>query len=766
MNIATPKFGVGASALRKEDVSLVTGRGQYTDDIRKEGVLHSYVLRSPYAAARFTIGSTEEAAKAKGVHLVLTAADVKHIGPVKCQGRATQPDGTRHDVRETPVLCEEEVRFVGDAIAFVVADSVAEARDAAELIEVDWDMGEAVADTAAALQDGAPLVWPELGTNRVYTYKVGDVSATKEAFAKAAHVTEITFTNNRLISNYMETRAAVGEWDPQAERFTLTVGSQGVHGMRDTIAADNFRIPAEKVRVVTRDVGGGFGTKAFNYREYPLVLEAAKRLGKPVKWVGDRSEHFLVDSHGRDNLVTAAAALDEGGRILGLRIDLKANLGAYLSQFGPMIPIIGVSMTTGVYDLQAIDVTVTGVYTNTVPVDAYRGAGRPEAAFLVERLVDTCAREMGLPVEEVRRKNFIKPEAFPYKTATGRKYDVGEFDGHMTQAMERAGWAGFATRAEEAKARGRIRGIGMATYIEACAFAGSEAAKLQLNEDGTITLFIGTQTNGQGHSTAYSQFVAEKIGIDFDKIIVHQGDTDELPTGGGTGGSRSIPLGGVSVARASETLAEKMRRIAADELEASAGDIELVDGEARIVGTDRKITYGDLAKAAKSADDVRADADIKQDECTYPNGTHICELEIDPETGDTQIVAYTIVDDFGVTVNPLLLVGQVHGGAVQGIGQALTEGAVYGDDGQLMTASFMDYAVPRADTVPSFHFETRNVPSTTNALGIKGAGEAATIGSTPATMNAVIDALDRAYGIRQLEMPATPDRIWKAIHAA
>lgn len=765
MNIATPKFGVGASALRKEDVSLITGRGQYTDDIRKDGVLHGYVLRSPYAAARFTIGSTEAAKAAKGVHLVLTAADVKHIGPVKCQGLATQPDGKKHEARETPVLCDGAVRFVGDAVAFIVADSVAEARDAAELIEVDWDMADAVADTAAALGEGAPLVWPELGTNRVYTYKVGDAAKTAEAFSKADHVTEIAFTNNRLISNYMETRAAVGEWDAANERFTLTVGSQGVHGMRDTIAADNFGVPADKVRVVTRDVGGGFGTKAFNYREYPLVLESAKRLGKPVKWVGDRSEHFLVDSHGRDNLVTASAALDKEGRILGLKIDLKANMGAYLSQFGPMIPVIGVSMTTGVYDVQAIDVTVTGVYTNTVPVDAYRGAGRPEAAFLIERLVDTIARDLEISVEDVRRKNFIGPDAFPYTTATGRKYDVGEFDGHMTQAMERAGWADFGKRAEEAKKRGKIRGIGMATYIEACAFAGSEAAKLQLNDDGTITLFIGTQTNGQGHSTAYSQFVAEKIGIDFDKIVVHQGDTDELPTGGGTGGSRSIPLGGVSIARASETLADKMRKLAADELEASAGDIELVDGEARIVGTDRKITYGDLAKAAKSPEDVRADADVKQDECTYPNGTHICELEIDPETGDTRIVAYTIVDDFGVTVNPLLLVGQVHGGAVQGIGQALTEGAVYGEDGQLMTASFMDYAVPRADTVPSFHFETRNVPSTTNALGIKGAGEAATIGSTPATMNAVIDALDRAYGIRHLEMPATPDRVWKAIHA-
>ena len=661
------------------------------------------------------------------------------------------------------MLCDGLVHFVGDAIAFVVADTAAEARDAAELIEVEWEMGEAVADTAAALEDGAPLVWPELGSNKAFTHKIGDAAATKEAFAKAAHVSEIAFTNNRLISNYMEPRAAIGEWD--GTRFVLTTGSQGVHGLRDTIARDNFRIDPDKVRVVTKDVGGGFGTKTFNYREYPLLLEAAKRLGHPVRWVCDRSEHFLVDSHGRDNLVHARMAMDADGRFLAFEVDLKANLGAYLSQFGPYIPVIGVSMTTGVYDIRNIDVTVTGVYTNTTPVDAYRGAGRPEAAYLIERLVDRCARDLGIPVEEIRARNFIKPEDFPYRTATGRLYDVGEFEGHMRQAMERAGWSGFEARAEEAKARGKIRGIGMATYIEACAFPGSEAAKMQLGEDGTITLFIGTQTNGQGHATAYSQFIADKIGIDPDRIVVRQGDTDELPTGGGTGGSRSIPLGGVSVSRASETLADKMRKIAADELEAAPGDIELVDGEARIVGTDRRMSYADLAAAAKSEGDLKAEADIKQDECTYPNGTHVCEVEIDPETGETGIVSYTIVDDFGVTVNPVLLMGQIHGGAVQGIGQALTEGAVYDDDGQLVTASFMDYAVPRADTVPSFSFETRNVPSTTNALGIKGAGEAATIGSTPATMNAVADALHRARGISDIEMPATPLRIWNALHA-
>ncbi len=429
------------------------------------------------------------------------------------------------------------------------------------------------------------------------------------------------------------------------------------------------------------------------------------------------------------------------------------------------IPYVGATMSTGVYDIRALDVEIAGVYTNTCPVDAYRGAGRPEAAFLLEKLVDACARDLGIGPDEIRRRNFIKPEQFPYRTQTDRLYDVGEFDGHMTMAMERADWKGFGKRLAAAKAAGKIRGIGMATYIEACAFAGSEPAHVELNGDGTVTLKIGTQTNGQGHATAYAQFIAEKLNIPIDRIKTLQGDTDDLKSGGGTGGSRSIPLGGVSAARAGEALAEKIRKIAADELEASAADIELENGSARIVGTDRSITFAAIAKAAKQPDDLKGFGEFVQNEETYPNGTHICEVEIDPETGATEIVRYTIVDDFGVTVNPILLAGQVHGGVVQGIGQALTEDTVYGEDGQLLTASFMDYAMPRADTIPFFDFETRNVPSTTNAMGIKGAGEAGTIGAAPAALNAVTDALYRAYGIRHIEMPATPARIWSAIQA-
>jgi carbon-monoxide dehydrogenase large subunit len=765
MTVVTPKFGMGASVLRLEDEAFITGRGRYTDDIQPDGLLHGYVLRSPVAKASFSIGSTQAAREAPGVHLVLTGADLEHLGDLRSGAMQKQPDGTRASTRDIPILCRDRVNYVGDAVAFVVADSRALAQDAAELIEVDYDQEDAATGTAAALEEGTPLVWPEQGSNRAFVYEMGDRAKVDAAFAKADRVTRIDFVNNRLVCNYMEPRSAIAEWREDENRFTLTTGSQGVHSMQKIIAGV-FKMPTEKLRVVTPDVGGGFGPKTFVYREYPLVIEAAARLKRPVKWAGDRTEHFLTDAQGRDNAVVAEMAMDKTGRFLGMRVRITANLGAYASQYGPYIPYVGATMSTGVYDIQALDVSITGVYTNTCPVDAYRGAGRPEAAFLLEKLVDACARDLGMGVEEIRRRNFIKPEQFPYRTATGRLYDTGEFDGHMTLAMERADWKGFDKRLKRTAAAGRIRGIGMATYVEACAFQGSEPAFLRLESDGTVTLRIGTQSNGQGHATAYAQFVAEKLNLDIARIKVQQGDTDQLKSGGGTGGSRSIPLGGVSASRAGADLAEKIRRIAADELEASAGDIELVDGAARIVGTDRSMSFAAIAGAARKPEDVEGFGEFVQDECTYPNGTHICEVEIDPGTGHVDIVGYTIVDDFGATVNPILLAGQIHGGVVQGIGQALTEDTVYSEDGQLLTASFMDYAMPRADTVPSFHFETRNVPSTTNALGIKGAGEAGTIGAAPAVVNAVTDALYRAYGIRHIDMPATPTRIWNAINGA
>ena len=766
MTVMTPKFGMGASVLRLEDDAFIRGKGRYTDDVAPADALHGYVLRSPVAKGTFTIASVEAAREAPGVHLVLTGADLTHLGALKSGAMQKQPDGSRAETRDIPILCLDRVHHVGDAVAFVVADSRQQAQDAAELIEIDYDGEDAAAVTATALDEGTPLVWPELGSNRAFHYEMGDAAATDAAFAKAAHVSRAAFMNNRLVANYMEPRAAFAEWNGDEDRFVLTTGSQGVFSMRRVLCDVVFGIPHDKLRVVTHDVGGGFGTKTFVYREYALVMEAAKQLGRPVRWNSDRNEHFQVDAQGRDNYVEAEMATDADGRILGLRVHLLANMGAYIHQFAPYIPYVGASMTTGVYDIPAIAVAIDGVYTNTAPVDAYRGAGRPEAAFLLEKVMDNCARELKLEPWEIRRRNFIRPEQFPYTTPTGRKYDVGEFDGHMTQAIERAGWEAFPKRLADARSKGLIRGIGMATYVEACAFAGSEPAHVRLEDDGTVTLDIGTQSNGQGHATAYAQFVSEKLNLDIARIKVIQGDTDRLTKGGGTGGSRSIPLGGVSASRAGEDLAEKIKRIAADELEASAGDIELTDGTARIVGTDRVIDFKAIAAAAKKPDDVKGFGEFVQDEATYPNGTHICEVEIDPETGGTQVVAYTIVDDYGATVNPILLAGQVHGGVAQGIGQALVEETVYGEDGQLITASFMDYGVPRAEDMPSFDFETRNVPSTTNALGIKGAGEAGTIGATPAALNAIVDALWRAYGIGHIEMPATPRRVWEAIRAA
>ncbi|MBB4004234.1 xanthine dehydrogenase family protein molybdopterin-binding subunit [Aurantimonas endophytica] len=763
MNVMTPKFGLGASVLRKEDDAFIRGAGNYTDDETRPGLLHAVVVRSPHAHARFTIADLEAARSAPGVRLILTHEDVADLGDLPCLAPIKPADGMPFAPRNAPVLCRDVVQHVGDAVAFVVADSAVEARDAAELVEVDYDPLPAVADIAGARAEGAVIASEGSADNLATRLYEGNKAAAEAAFAAAAHVSEITLVQNRLVCNYMETRSAIGEYTEP--RYTLTTGSQGVHGMRNALAGRVLKIDNDQLRVVTRDVGGGFGTKAFLYREHALVLVAARRLGQPVKWTADRTDHFVSDAHGRDNIVTGRMAMDENGRFTALSIDLAANLGAYASQYGPMIPWFGMSMATGLYDIPAIDVECRAYYTNTVPVDAYRGAGRPEAAYMIERLVDQCALDLGVDRVELRRRNFIRGNQLPYRTAFGRLYDTGDFAGHLDEALRRSGWADFETRREAAKADGKLRGIGLAAYVEACAFPGSEPAYVELTPEGRVELKIGTQSNGQGHATAYAQFVAEELKLDYDMIDVRQGDTDDTPTGGGTGGSRSIPLGAVSVRRASQALADKLKKLAADELEAAVADIELDGGTARIVGTDRSIDFAALAAAAKSDADRKATGEFKQEEATYPNGTHVCEVEIDPETGATHIVAYTIVDDFGVTVNPMLLAGQIHGGVAQGIGQALIENAVYDGEGQLVTASFMDYAMPRAEDLPNFDFRTRNVPSTTNALGIKGAGEAGTIGAAPAVMNAVADAL-RPAGVEHIDMPATPLRVWEALQAA
>jgi carbon-monoxide dehydrogenase large subunit len=657
------------------------------------------------------------------------------------------------------------VCHVGDAIAFIVADTVEHAKDAAEAIAVEWEPLPHVIGVAAALENGAPLVWSDKSSNVAYETHLGDAQATAAAFAQAVETVTLAVVNQRLVTNYLDTRAVVAEYDNASERFTLTLGSQGSHTVRDVLCGAVLKIAPENMRVVTPDVGGGFGTKLFPYREYALAAMAARQLGRPVKWVSDRSEHFLADSQGRDNITTAKLALDENGRFLALDVDLVADMGAYLSFFGPFIPFIGAGMSPGVYDIPVCHVRVRGVFTNTVPVDAYRGAGRPEAAYVIERLVDTAARELDVAPDVLRRKNFVKKGAMPYTTQTGKIYDSGDFAGHLKQAQEIADVAGFKRRLAASKKSGRLRGIGVATYIEACGSNGPDTARVRLDDDGAVTVLVGSQSTGQGHHTAYAQLIADHLGLPPDRVRVVQGDTDRIATGTGTGGSSSIPCGGASVAGAAEKLAKNIKTLAAEALEAAADDLEFADGAVRVVGTDRQVSFADLVQRAGDRKNLLTTEDAFVPEAaTYPNGTHIAEVEIDPDTGATSLTEYTVVDDFGVTLNPLLLAGQVHGGAVQGIGQALMENTVYdAASGQLLTASFNDYALPRASDCPGFTFETRNVPCKTNPLGVKGAGEAGAIGSCPAVMNAVLDALWRAYRIRHVDMPATPEKLWAVI---
>ena len=754
------KFGVGHPVRRKEDDALVRGAGHYVADHSPSGLAYGVVLRSPQAHANFKITDAGAARAKPGVRLILTGDDIGEYGMMPCNGR---PPDVKIDVPPFPILARDTVRHVGDAVAFIVADTLDQARDAAEAIEISWEQLPATIGAAEAVKDGAPKVWP--AGNVAFDIDLGDKEPMQEAFKNAARVVSLRVVNQRLVTNYLDTRGAVAEYDAANDRYTLTIGSQGSHAVRDAVCRQILKIPPEKMREVTPDVGGGFGTKLFPYREYALAVIAAKQVGRPVKWVAERTEHFLGDSQGRDNITTARLALDEKGKFLAMDVDLIADMGSYLSCYAPYIPYVGAAMSPGVYDIPACYARIRGVYTNTVPVDAYRGAGRPEAAYVIERLVDAAAHEIGTAPDALRRKNFIKPKAMPYSTATGKVYDTGEFAGHMARAQEIGDWDGFKKRAAASKKKGRIRGIGLSTYIEACGTIGPEKATVQLGKDGSVTVLIGTQSTGQGHATAYAQLVAEQLGLPPDRVNVFQGDTDRVATGLGTGGSASVPSGGSSLAGAVKNLAGNMKEIAADALEASPGDLEISDGMVRVAGTDRAISFPDLAKLPDATEErLTADDTFAGQAPTFPNGTHLVEVEIDPATGATDIVSYIVVDDFGVTVNPLMLEGQVHGGAVQGIGQALMEDTIYDpESGQLMTASLMDYALPRASGMPSFTFETRNVPCKNNPLGVKGAGEAGAIGSCPAVMNAIVDALWRSYGIRHIDMPATPARIWAAI---
>jgi len=759
----TMKFGFGQPLTRKEDDPLLRGAGRYIADVAPGKPLHAVMVRSSHAHARFRIHDIEKVRGMAGVRLVLTSADISALGPLPTPGVLADVD---IKVPEYPILAKDVVRHVGDAIAFVVADSLEQAKDAAEALAVDWQELPHVVGAVAALKSGAPKVWADRPNNLAFETEAGDARATKEAFSKAARIVELTIINQRLVTNYLDTRGVVAEYD--GDRYTLTLGSQGSHVIRDIIGGAVMKLPPEKMRVVTPDVGGGFGTKLFPYREYALAAVAAERLRRPVKWICDRSEHFLGDSHGRDNISTARLAVDEKGRFLALELDIIADMGAYLSCYAPYIPWLGVGMATGAYDIPVAHIRLRAAYTNTVPVDAYRGAGRPEASYLIERVVDAAAHDLDMAPDVLRRKNLIKPKTLPYTTPTGKVYDSGDFAGTLARAQELGDWDGFNKRAAQSRRAGRLRGIGIATYIEACGNNGPETATLSLDRDGGVTLLIGSQSTGQGHATSYAQLIAERLDLPPERVRVVQGDTDRVKSGAGTGGSSSIPVGGVSVDRAATTLAGQIKEIAADALEASAGDLEIADGTVRVAGTDRVISFAELAAhPGATPEKLRAAKEFSVEPPTYPNGTHIAEVEIDPETGATSIVNYVVVDDFGATLNPLLLAGQVHGGAVQGIGQALMENTVYDSTtGQLLSASFMDYAMPRAEHAPDFVFETRNTPCKTNPLGVKGAGEAGAIGSCPAIMNAIVDALWRAYRIRHVDMPATPLRIWETVQAA
>jgi carbon-monoxide dehydrogenase large subunit len=756
------KFGVGQSVLRKEDDALIRGKGRYTDDYAPQAALRALMLRSPHAHAKYTIDASR-ARTLPGVALILTADDVGDLGNLPCLFNLETDPFTGPPY---PILAKDEVRHVGDAIAFVVAESIDQARDAIEAIEVKWTPLPAVTGVANAVKNGAPQVWSDKPGNILFDVSIGDKAATEAAFAKAHAVAEISIVNPRVVASFMETRAAVCEYDAKRDHLTLTVGSQGSHRLRDILCQNVLNIPTDKMRVICPDVGGGFGTKLFPYREYALMAVAARKLRKAVKWAADRSEHFMGDAQGRDNVTTAKMALAEDGKFLAMDCDLMGDMGAYLSTFGPYIPHGGAGMLPGLYDIQAFHCRVRTIFTHSVPVDAYRGAGRPEAAYVIERLVDACARKLDMTPDAIRRKNFIQPRALPYKTATGKVYDSGDFAAHLKRAMEIANWKEFPKRAKAAKKQGLVRGIGLASYVEICGVMGEETANVRLDSNGDVTVLIGTQSSGQGHQTAYAQIVAEQFGLPPERVHIHQGDTDEVATGLGTGGSASIPTGGVCVERATGELGKKLKEFAAQALEASAGDLEISDGVIRIAGTDRSISFADLAKRP-GADPAKLNgsATFASADGTYPNGTHLAEVEIDPATGTIKIVNYVIVDDFGKTLNPLLLAGQVHGGAMQGIGQALMEQVVYGaNDGQLVTGTYMDYALPRAADGPSFVFETHNIPCKTNPLGVKGAGEAGAIGSCPAVVNAIVEGLWREYKIDHIDMPATPERVWIAIN--
>jgi carbon-monoxide dehydrogenase large subunit len=770
------KFGLAQPVRRVEDPRLLKGAGSYTDDIQLPGTAYGVVLRSPHAAAAVRSIDTATAKAMPGVVAVYVAADLDAdgIGTLPCAAKVKNRDGSDQVTPERPVLARDAVHHAGTPVAFVVAETVTQARDAAEAIMVDYDIRESVTDLGAAMDPGQPQVWTQAPRNICFDWEIGDKGAVEAEFAKAAHVTRLTVVNNRIVVNSMEARAAFASFDAASGRWTLRTNTQGGWSLKNFLATVIFKVDPAKFRIITPDVGGGFGMKLFLYPEQVLTCYAARKLGRPVKWTSERSEAFLSDTQGRDNITLGEIAVDKDGKFLALRTRNIANMGAYLSNYAPFIPTgAGTGVLASVYGFRAVYANVIGVFTNTVPVDAYRGAGRPEANYLVERLVDAAARELKIDRVELRRRNMVTPEQMPHRTPVGKVYDSGDFRVVLDHAIKTMDWAGFETRRAEAAKRGKRRGIGMAYYLEATGGAPTERAEIRFAEDGFVDVYVGTQSTGQGHETAYVQLTVAELGVPGEKVRVRQGDTDTIPVGGGTGGARSLYSEGQAILATAATVIERGRKAASEALEAAPADIVFETGRFSIVGTDRGVGIMELAatqraRAAKGEDVTTLDAaeiaEIKSH--TFPNGCHIAEVEVDPETGMIDVVRYSVTDDVGKAVNPLIVRGQVHGGVAQGFGQAVLERTSYDpSSGQLLSGSFMDYAVPRADDLPDIEVDLIEVPCGTNPLGVKGAGEAGAVGSPPAVINAVVDALS-PLGITHVDMPATPEQIWRAVAKA
>ena len=770
------EFAIGQSVPREEDPRLLTGGGEFLDDVNLRNQAWAYVLRSPYAMANIRSINTEVAQAAPGVLRVLTGEDwaKENYGGLPCEdANKKKQDGSPMYHPEHPVLVKDQVKLVGDCVAFVVAETYAQARDAAELIDVDYESLPSVTDVEGAIAEGAPAVWPDCPDNISFFEEKGDAAAVDAAFARADHIVQQKMVVNRVTAVAMEPRGCLGDYDERQGRYTLYTGLQNPHPLRQQLAQEIFNIPETDVRVIPGDVGGSFGMRGGTYNELPLVLWASRLIGRPVKWRCDRSEGFMSDSHARDNVTDIALALDKDGIFLGLKVKTVASMGAYLAIRGPRPPTNNLGTLAGIYKTPAVHVEVTGVFTNNCETNPYRGAGAPEAAYVGERLVDLAARELGMDPAEIRQKNSVTPDQMPWTNALGFTYDVGDFPGNMGRALKAIDYDNFETRRAEAAERGVLRGIGISNTVKKTSSPNLESSGIRFDPSGTVTLIMGTISHGQGHETVFKQIVCDRLGIEPSTIRYVQGDTDMATYGRGTFNSRSMSIGGSAVALACDKTIAKATTIAAHLLEAAEADLEFEEGVFTVAGTDRSKTIIEVAKAAFSASAIPAEIEPGLNEIgtftpqywNWPTGVQICELEIDPDTGTTNIVNFICVDDVGTVVNPMLLKAQMHGGIIQGVGQALMEDIVYDETGQLISGSLMDYCVPRADGMCFMEIISAPVPTASNLIGAKGGGESGPTGALPATINAVVDAL-KPLDVAHIDMPATPHRIWQTIEKA